>query len=119
MTDLLEHGGLYPQLDIVVDDNAINDVVATTDVCDPPECYLTLRLTSVRDRVARDIIKRLQLVDTKDMGANGLTKSGIDKTLLHTTSNDRQFEWAHIALTHTKVSVNVATIIRSTPVASL
>ena len=105
MIDLLEHGGLYPSLDVAVDAKAVFDAVAATDACDPQECSLKLHLISVRDRFAQGIIRRTHWVDTRDMLADGLTKGGIDGTLLHNVSNDCRFILAHNALTHNTFSV--------------
>ena len=91
MIDLLEHGGLYPQLDIAVDARAIGDAVAATDACDFQECSLKLHLISVRDRLAQGIVRRLHWVDTRDMLADGLAKGGIGRILLHKVSHDCQF----------------------------
>ena len=105
MIDLLEHGGLYPSLDVAVDAIVAFDAVAATGACDPQECSLKLHLISVRDRMSQGIIRRMHLVDTRDMLADGLTKDGIDRALLHSVSNDCRFELAHPALTHNKTSV--------------
>ena len=107
--DLLEHGGLYPRLDLAVDAHAVYDIVAATDACDPLGCSLKLHLISVRDRFAQGIIRQLHWVDTRDMLADGLTNGGVDRTLLHKASNDRQVKLAHQALTHTQISVGSAT----------
>ena len=61
MIDLLEHGGVYPQLDVAVDVRAVFDVVAATDVCDFQECSSKLHLISIRDRFAQDIVRRMHL----------------------------------------------------------
>ena len=105
MIDLLEHGGLYPSLDVAVDAKAVFDAVAATGACDPQECSLRLHLISARDRLSQGIIRRMHLVDARDMLADGLTKGGIDRTLLHNVSNDCRFKFAHNALTHNKSSV--------------
>ena len=105
MIDLLEHGGLYPSLDVAVDAKAVFDAVAATDACDPQECSLKLHLISVRDRLSQGIIRRMHWVDTRDMLADGLTKGGIDRALLHSVSNDCRYKLAHPALTHNKTSV--------------
>ena len=91
MIDLLEHGGLHPQLDVAVDARAVFDAVAASDACDPQRCPLNLHLISVRDRLAQGIIRRMHWVDTRDMLADGLTKGGVDRPLLHTVSNGCRF----------------------------
>ena len=56
MIDLLEHGGLYPQLDIAVDARAVYDAVAAADVCDFQGFSFQLHLISVRNRYAQGIV---------------------------------------------------------------
>ena len=48
------------------------------------------------------IIRRLHWVDIRDMLADGLTKGGIDRQMLHQVSNNCRLKVAHEALTHTK-----------------
>ena len=105
MVDMLENGGLYPPLDICVDARAVFDAVAATDTCEPAESSLKLHLISVRDRMFQGIIRRMFWVDTRDMLADGLTKGGIDRTLLHRISNDCRFQAIHECAVHTKVKV--------------
>ena len=105
MIDLLEHGGLYPSLDVAVDAKAAFHAVAATDACDPQECSLKLHLILGRDRFAQGIIRRMHWADTRGMLADGLTKGGIDRTWLHSVSNDCRFKFAHPALTHNNVSI--------------
>ena len=100
---------MHPQLDIAVDAQAVFDAVAATDACDLQECSFKLHLISVRDRFAQGIISRMHWVDTRDMLADGLTKGGIDGTLLHNVSNDCRLKFAHEALTHTTFSLGSAT----------
>lgn len=88
-------------MDVGVDARAVFDVVAATDVCDPRERSLKLQLISVPDRFARGIIRRMHWVDARDMLADGVTKVGIDRTLLHKALTDCQFKLEHHALTHT------------------
>ena len=77
MVDLLERGGLHPQLDVAVDARAVFDAVAATDSCDPRGCCLQLHLISVRDRFAKGIVRRMRWVDARDMLADGPTKGGL------------------------------------------
>ena len=46
---MLEHGKLYPPVDVCVDARAVFDALAASDVCDPSEPSLKLHLISVRD----------------------------------------------------------------------
>ena len=48
------------------------------------------------------VVRRLHWVDARDMLADGLTKGGIDRELLHNVSNDCKFSLKHEALTHSK-----------------
>ena len=48
------------------------------------------------------VIRRLHWVDTRDMLADGLTKGGIDRELLHNVSNNCSFKSKHEAFTHSK-----------------
>ena len=104
LIDLLEHGKLYPPVDVCVDARAVFDAVAASDVCDPSESSLKLHLISVRGRIACGIIRFLWWIDTRDMAADGLTKSGIDRTILHNLSQEYLFDCKHDVLRHPKTS---------------
>ena len=47
------------------------------------ESSLKLHLISIRDRLAQGIVRALFWLDTRTMVADGLTKGGIDRKLLH------------------------------------
>ena len=68
-----------------------------------------LHLISLRDRLIQGIIRRMLWVDTRDMLADGLTKGGIDRTLLHNVSNACAFKLTHEALTRNKDQVGPTT----------
>ena len=102
MVDMLENGQLYPPLDVSVDARAVYDAVSATDTCEPAGSSLKLHLLSVRNRMESGIIRRLHWVDTRDMLADGLTKGGIDKQLLHQVRNNCRFKVVHEAHTHSK-----------------
>ena len=89
-------------MDLSVDARAVYDAVAATDTCEPAESSLKLHLLSVRNRMETRVIRKLHWVDTRDMLADGLTKGGIDRELLHNVSNDCRFSLKHEALTHSK-----------------
>ena len=78
------------------------DAVSATDTCEPADSPLKLHLLSVRNRMESGIIRRFHWVDTRDMLADGLTKGGIDRRLLHQASNDCRLKVAHEVLTRTK-----------------
>ena len=109
MTDLLEDGGLHPKLDIAVDARAVFDAVAATDACESQGSNLKNHLISVRDGLAQGIIRQTHWADTQDMLADGLTKVGIDRALLHQVSNKCPFKLAHEAQTHSKISIGSTT----------
>ena len=101
----MEGGVLYPPLDFAVDAKAVFDAIAATDACDPTECSLKLHLISVRDRMSSGMIRRLFWVDTRDMLADGLTKGGIDRELLHQVSNNCKYSAKHENAMHVKTGV--------------
>lgn len=101
MIDLLENCLMHPPLDLCVDPRAEYDAVAATDAC-APASSLKLHLISVRDRMIHVAIGALYWVDTRDMPADGLTKGGIDRTLLHGASNDCRYKAIHEAFVHTQ-----------------
>ena len=79
---MMEMGQFYPPIDVCVDAKAVFDAIAASDVCDPADGSLKLHLISVRDRMATGMIRFLYWLDTRCMLADGLTKGGIDRTLL-------------------------------------
>ena len=103
MIRCLETGTVYPPFDLAVDARAVFDAISATDACDPAECSLKLHLISVRNRMQEGMIRRLFWVDTRDMLADGLTKGGIDRTLLHAVSNDCRYSCKHESAVHIKV----------------
>ena len=48
----------------------------------PQEASLKLHLITIRDRLARGLLRSLSWTDTRDMVADALTKGGIDRTML-------------------------------------
>ena len=86
-----------------MDARAVYDAVAATDTCEPAESSLKLHLISVRDRMEQGIIRNLYWVDTRDMLADGLTKGGIDRQLLHSVSQDCQYKAKHECECHSKI----------------
>ena len=96
---------MYPPLDICVDAKAVYDAIAASDACEPAECSLKLYVISVRDRMTHGLIWDFYWVGTRDMLADGLTKGGIDRLLLHKVSNDCVYECKQIAIGHNKVGL--------------
>ena len=97
LVDLLEHGRLYPPVDMCVDAQAVYDALTATDICDPAESSLKLHLISIRDRLQQGIIRMLYWIDTRSMVADGLTKGGIDRRLLHELSENCRYTCEHAA----------------------
>ena len=83
---------MYPPLDICVDAEAVYYAIAASDVCELAACSLKLHLISVRDRMMHGLDRAFYWVDARDMLADGLTKGGIDRLLLHKVSNDCVYE---------------------------
>ena len=78
----LEHGGLYPPIDLLIDAQSVSDAIAAPDVCTPQEASLKLHLIAIRDRLARGLLRSVSWSDTRDMVADALTKGGIDRTVI-------------------------------------
>ena len=78
----LECGGLYPPIDLLVDAKSVSDAVAAPDTCTPQEASLKLHIKTIRDRLARGLLRSLSWCDTRDMLADGLTKGGVDRSAL-------------------------------------
>jgi len=78
----LEHGGLYPPIDLMVDAKSVSDAIAASEICTPQEASLKLHLITIRDRLTRGLLRSLSWSDTRGMVADALTKGGIDRTML-------------------------------------
>ena len=78
----LEHGCLYPHVDVVIDARSVSDAISAVDVCTPQESSLRIHLIHIRDRLARGLLRSLSWSDTRDMLADALTKGGIDRTAI-------------------------------------
>ena len=105
MIDLRERGKMYPPFDFCVDARALCDAIAASDVCEPAGCSLKFHFISVRDRMAHGLIREFISVDARDMLADGLTKGGIDRLLLHRASNDCVYGAKQLAIPHTKAGI--------------
>ena len=82
----LEELALDPPLEVAIDARGVYDAIEASDCADPGECSLKLLLLSVRDRLAHGQISTLWWVDTRSMLADGLTKGGVERTLLELAS---------------------------------
>ena len=91
----LETGSLYPPIDAATDARSVFDAVMASDPADPQECSLKLHLLSLRDRLASGTVRRFFWCDTRDMLADGLTKGGVDRTLLIAASERGSFKMQH------------------------
>ncbi len=78
----MESGALYPPIDLFVDAKSVTDAIGVAEVCTPQEASLKLHLITIRDRLARGILRSVSWSDTRDMVADALTKGGIDRTML-------------------------------------
>ena len=79
----IEAGALYPPLDVAVDAMSVYEAIVAADCCEPAEASLKVHLLSVRERLMQGIIQKLHWCDTRDMLADGLTKGGVARDLLH------------------------------------
>ena len=109
MIDLLEAGKLYPPIDFCVDAKVVFDAISASDACEFAESSFKLHFISVRDRMIHGLIRRFYWVDTRNMLADGLTKGGIDRLLLHRCSNDCRYVAKHSFEPHSKVFLSSAT----------
>ena len=82
LLDKLEHGQLYPPIDVVVDARSVSDAISASDVCTPQESSLRLHLIAIRDRLSRGLLRSLSWGDTRDMLADALTKGGVDRAVI-------------------------------------
>ena len=87
----LEHGALYPQVELAVDALSVYEAITATDCCEPGESSLKIHLLSIRDRLNQGLVSRLHWSDTRDMLGDGLTKGGVDRTLLHAASHQGKY----------------------------
>ena len=78
---------------------------AASDTCELVVCSLKLHLICVRDRMTHGLVRKLYWVDTRDMLADGVTKGGVDRLLLHRVSNDCVYEAKQLAIPHNKVDL--------------
>ena len=91
----LENGQLYPPIEICTDALSVWEAIAAEDCCTPQENSLKLHLLSIRDRLARGVLKTLHWTDTRDMVGDGLTKGGVARDLLLSVSRDGQYRMQH------------------------
>ena len=99
----------YPPIDYCVDAKAAFDAISASDACELAESSLKLHPISVRDRMTHGLTRRLYWVDARDMLADGLTKGGIDRELLHRCSNDCRYVAKREFEPHSKVFLGSAT----------
>ena len=110
IADLFEGGLLYPPLDQCVDARAVYDAISATDACEFAGSSLKVHLISVGDRMPHGLIRNLFRVDARDMPADGPTKGGIGRLLLHNVSNGCKHKVSHDVLVRQKGLVGSATI---------
>ena len=78
----MDHGQLYPPIDIFVDAKAVFDALVAKDAHPPSESSLYLLLISIRTRIIIRSIRRLGWLDTRDMLADALTKGSAPRMVL-------------------------------------
>ena len=106
MVNLLEHGGLYPPLDISVDARAVFDAASAGDACIPAESSLNTHLISMRGRIFQGIIRKLFWIDTRDMVVDGLADGGVDRFFLHNIAHGCKHEARHEVMSLCKAYPN-------------
>ena len=94
MLKTLEGGGLYPPQDMTVDARSVYDACASQDAGKPSEESLLLHVLAIRSWLESKRLRALFWEDTREMLADGLTKGGVDRTLLNRACNN-----GHYALT--------------------
>ena len=100
MIDILERSSIYQPLDICVEARAVCDAMTATYACEFAGLSLKSHLSSVRDRMAYGLIRKLFRVDTRHVLADVLIKVGIDRMLLRSVSNDCKHSAIRDALVH-------------------
>ena len=105
MIELLERGSMYPPFDLCADAKAVCDAIAAIAACEPAASSLKLHLISVRDGMAHGLIRKFLRVDIRDVLADGLTKGGIGRLLLHNVNDDCTYQATHDALVRQKNAV--------------
>ena len=91
----LEDGQLDPPIDVVIDARSVFDSLAVQDVCNPAEMSLELHLIAIRAKLESGLLRNLYWCDTRDMLADGLTKGGIDRTMLIKALDKGQYTLQH------------------------
>jgi hypothetical protein len=101
----LEHGALYPPIDLFVDAKSVSDALAAADCCTPQESSLKTHLITIRDRLCRGLVRSVSWTDTRDMIADCLTKGGIDRAMMHAAMLGRVKFVADVVTQHGKQRV--------------
>ena len=78
----LENGRLYPPMEALIDAQSVFDALVAPDAGTPLEASLKVHIISIRDRLARGVLRKIGWTDTRDMVADGLNKGGIPRQAL-------------------------------------
>ena len=82
----LEHGGLYPPIDVCLDANAVFDAIAAKDTATPLEASLKLHILSIKAKVLAGTLRTVGWLDTREMVADGLNKGSVSRSQLLSVS---------------------------------
>ena len=96
----LEHGLLYPPIELATDARSVWDAISANDCCTPQEASLKIHLLSVRDRVQRQVLRAIWWTDTRDMVADPLTKGGAPRALIMSVSEQGRLKLCHETKRH-------------------
>ena len=96
----LEHGVLYPPIELVTDARSVWDAFSAKDRCTPHEASMRIHLLSVRDRVQRRVLRAIWWSDTRDMVADPPTKGGTPRALIMAVSDQGRLQLCHEARRH-------------------
>jgi len=100
LTQRLENGWLYPPVEAMIDAMSVYEALTVEECGTPQESSLKLHLLAVRDRLSRGVIRALHWGDTRDMGADPMTKGGVGRELILAISNEGRYQPEHASKTH-------------------
>ena len=85
------NSGGYPLTAVYVDAKSVYAATIATFIKQPAEKSLLCHLQYLRELRVKNIVSALLWVDTRDMGADGLTKGAASRGALHETCQVRCF----------------------------
>ena len=114
---MLDSGQLEPPADAAVDARSVFDCLAVSDMGELTEGSLKLHVLSARERLEKQILRRLYWSDTRDMLADGLTKGSVPRDQLVAVGNRGEYRTAHPGAVTTceggRRSTTGATVVRN------